>query len=168
MGADIVVVPEGAQADLEGALLMGVPANFWMPEEVIGQLAAIPGVEAVSPQVYLSTLVGASCCSVSQMFMVAYDPETDFTLKPWLEKKIPGGLARGEVIGGDYIFATEENDGIYIYGDRVTLKGNLEPTGTGLDQTLFFTLETAQDMARVSQTEALEPWRSRLGRSRPC
>ena len=87
LGADIVVVPEGAQAELEGALLTGVPVSFWMPEEVVAQLRAIPGVEAASPQVYLTTLVGASCCSVSEMFMVAYDPETDFTVRPWLEER---------------------------------------------------------------------------------
>ncbi len=157
LGADIVVVPEGAQTEMEGALLMGVPAQFWMPEENVKKLAAIPGVEAVSPQVYLATLVGASCCSVSQMFMIGYDPQTDFTVRPWLDKQLPGGLARGEVIGGDYISATEAGYGILVYGDLVTLKGNLEPTGTGLDQSLFFTLETAHDIAHISETQAEEP-----------
>ncbi|MCL7453705.1 MAG: FtsX-like permease family protein [Anaerolineae bacterium] len=157
LGAEIVVVPEGAQTEIEGALLMGVPAQFWMPEENVEKLLAIPGVEAASPQIYLATLVGASCCSVSEMFMVAYDPETDFTVRPWLEKELPAGLGLGEVIGGDYIFATEGEDGILVYGDLVKLVGNLEPTGTGLDQSLFFTLDTAHDMARVSLTEALEP-----------
>ena len=157
LGADIVVVPSGAETEMEGALLMGVPAQFWMPAENIGKLAAIPGIEAVSPQVYLATLVGASCCSVSEMFMIAYDPETDFTVRPWLEKQLPGGLGLGEVIGGDYISATEENDGILVYGDLVRLKGNLAPTGTGLDQSLFFTMDTAADIARVSLSNAVQP-----------
>ena len=157
LGADIVVVPAGAQTEMEGALLMGVPVQFWMPEENVGKLAAIPGVEAVSPQIYLATLVDASCCSVSEMFMVAYDPQTDFTVRPWLEERNSAGLELGEVIGGDYIFATEGEDGILVYGDLVRLKGNLEPTGTGLDQSLFFTLDTARDMARVSETQAEEP-----------
>jgi hypothetical protein len=61
------------------------------------------------------------------------------------------------VIGGDYIFATEKDDGILVYGDLVKLKGNLEPTGTGLDQSLFFTLDTAHDIARISETQAEEP-----------
>ncbi len=157
LGADIVVVPSGAETEMEGALLMGVPAQFWMPAENIQKLAAIPGVEAVSPQVYLATLVGASCCSVSEMFMIAYDPETDFTVRPWLEKELPGGLGVGEVIGGDYISATEGEDGILVYGDEVKLKGNLAPTGTGLDQSLFFTMETAAEIARVSLFNALKP-----------
>jgi len=157
LGADIIVVPEGAQTEMEGALLMGVPAHFWMPEENVAKLAAITGVEAVSPQIYLATLQDASCCTVSEMFMVAYDPQTDFTVRPWLDRQLPGGLGLGEVIGGDYIFATEANDGILVYGDLVRLKGNLEPTGTGLDQTLFFTMDTAHRLAVVSEMRAVEP-----------
>jgi len=157
LGADIVVVPQGAQTEMEGALLMGVPAHFWMPEENVDRLAAIPGVEAVSPQIYLATLKGASCCSVSEMFMIAYDTLTDFTVRPWLEKRLPAGLGLGEIIAGDYISATEGDDGILVYGELVKLKGNLEPTGTGLDQSLFFTLETARQIARTSFSLAKEP-----------
>src|SRR5512139_837587 len=157
LGADIVVVPSGAETEMEGALLMGVPAQFWMPAENVEKLAAIPGVEAVSPQLYLATLVGASCCSVSEMFMIAYDPETDFTVRPWLEKQAPSGLGLNEVIGGAHISATEGKDGIRLYGDLVTLKGNLEPTGTWLDQSLFFTLDTAHNIARISETQGTEP-----------
>lgn len=157
LGADIVVVPEGTQTEMEGALLMGVPAQFWMPAENVQKLAAIPGVQAASPQVYLATLIGASCCSVSEMFMVAYDPETDFTVRPWLEKQLPSGLGLGEVIGGHYIFATEGEDGILVYGAPLKLKGNLEATGTGLDQTIFFTMDTARHIARISQSEAEKP-----------
>jgi putative ABC transport system permease protein len=157
LGADIVVVRDGAQTEMEGALLMGHPASFWMPEENLVKLAAVPGVAAVSPQVYLATLVGASCCSASEMFMVAYDPQSDFTLRPWLEESMPDGLAPGEVIGGDFISATEPNDGILVYGSQVTLKGNLAPTGSGLDQSLFFTMDTARQLAVSSWTEAQEP-----------
>ena len=157
LGADIVVTPEGAQTQMEGALLMGSPASFWMPADNLTKLAAIEGVEAVSPQIYLATLIGASCCSASEMFMVAYDPQTDFTVQPWLKQQLPAGLAPGEVIGGDYISATEGEDGILVYGSLVTLKGNLEPTGAGLDQSLFFTLETARQLAIASFVEAEEP-----------
>ena len=89
--------------------------------------------------------------------MIAYDPQTDFTVRPWLEKRLPAGLGLGEMIAGDYISATEGEDGILVYGDLVKLKGNLEPTGTGLDQSLFFTLETARDIARVSFSKAQKP-----------
>ncbi len=157
LGADIVVVPDGAQTAMEGALLMGTPASFWMPAENIATLAAVEGVEKVSPQIYLATLKGASCCSASEMFMVAYDPASDFTVRPWLTTHLPNGLAPNEVIGGDYISATEGKDGILVYGSLVKLVGNLAPTGTGLDQTLFFTIDTARLLAFTSFTAAEKP-----------
>ena len=157
LGADIIVVPSGNQAKMESALLMGVPARFWMPQNNLDLIAAIPGVEAVSPQLYLDTLTGASCCSVSDMFMIAYDPHTDFTIQPWLQQKLGSGLRLGEVVAGTHIFATEGLQNIKVYGYLVTLKANLEPTGTGLDQSMFLTFDTAYDIASKSTTQAEEP-----------
>ena len=157
LGADIVVVPEGSEAKVEGALLMGNPVKVWMPQDNVGKIAKIPGVEAVSPQLYLATLTGASCCSVSDMFIVAYDPQTDFTILPWLTQKVGRGLQLGEAVGGTYISATEGQQNLKVYGYLVTLKANLEPTGTGLDQSLFLTFDTARDIAMKSVTQAEKP-----------
>ncbi len=157
LGADILVVPEGAEAKVETALLMGNPTQTWMPTESVRKISQVPGVAAVSPQLYLSTLKGASCCSASEMFIVAYDPQTDFTLRPWLERNLPGGLSLGEAIGGTYVFVPAGEQNIKTFGYLLTLRGNLEPTGTNLDQTLFFTLQTAQDIAALSTTQAEKP-----------
>ena len=157
LGADILVVPEGAETKVETALLMGKPTNVWMPESKIDEIAAVPGVEAVSPQIYLQSLYGAPCCSVSEMFLVVYDPATDFTVKPWLEKELGRPLVKGEVIGGSYIFVPAGEKYITLYGYNTTLVGNLGATGTGIDQTLFMSYETAQDMAKSSITTAVSP-----------
>jgi len=157
LGADILVVPAGAETKVETALLMGKPTNVWMPRENLQTVAGITGVESVSPQVYLSSLYGAACCSVSEMFIVVYDPATDFTVTPWLEKNLGRSLTKGEVIGGSYIFVPDDEQYIQLFGYRLTLKGNLDPTGTGIDQTLFMTMETAQAMAQSSITTAVQP-----------
>jgi len=161
LGADIIVVPQGTQSKVETALLMGKPFNVttpvWMPRENLQKVAAIPGVETASPQVYLSSMYNSPCCAVSEMFIVVFDPATDFTITPWLRKNLGRGLARGESIGGTYIFIPEGWEKIKIYGYEVDLTGNLEPTGTGLDRTLFITLETAADMGRASLTKATAP-----------
>jgi putative ABC transport system permease protein len=52
LGADILVVPAGAETKVETALLMGKPTNVWMPKENLSEVANIPGVQVVSPQVY--------------------------------------------------------------------------------------------------------------------
>ena len=157
LGADIVVVPAGTATKVESALLMGTPTRVWMPRSNLAQIAAVPGIRAVSPQLYLSSLSNASCCSVSNMFLVAYEPETDFTITPWLEKTLGHDIGLGEAVGGTYVFVPQGEQNIRLYGYFVTLKANMEPTGTGLDQSMFLTFETARDMARISRTTALEP-----------
>lgn len=157
LGADLVVVPKGVEGKVEHALLMGKPANVWMPDSTLEQVRGTPGVAAVSPQLFLASLRDASCCAVSEMFIIAFDPLTDFTVRPWLERTPAQRLALGEAIGGAYVFLPEGDDHIKLYGYFLTLKGNLEPTGTGLDQTMFFTFETAQEVAQVSLTKAEKP-----------
>ncbi|MGQ9554916.1 MAG: ABC transporter permease [Anaerolineae bacterium] len=154
LGADIIVVPSGTRARVEHAFLMGVPAICWMPAENLEKIAALPGVAAASPQIYLATLRGASCCTLPEMFLVAYDPPTDFTLRPWLDAHLHGGLKLGEAIGGSLVFVPEGQDEIYVYGYAMDLKGNLAATGTGIDQTMFLTFETARDIARLSPIQA--------------
>jgi putative ABC transport system permease protein len=139
---------------MENAFLMGVPVVAWMPRGYVDQLAALSGVEAVSPQLFLSTLRGAVCCSVPEMFLVAYDPQTDFTLKPWLEQNMTEGLGLGEAVGGAFVYVPADPGVILVYGYEIDLAGQLEPTGTGLDQSMFFTFETAKEIARLSPEQA--------------
>ncbi|MDY0125596.1 MAG: FtsX-like permease family protein [Anaerolineaceae bacterium] len=154
LGADITVIPSGNQTIVEQAFLMGVPVDIWMDRDIVEEIAAMDGVAIVSPQLFLSTMRGASCCSVSDMFMVAYDPATDFTVHPWMEENLGRELTLGEAIGGVYISDSEGRDDILVYGYSIELLGNLEPTGSGLDQSLFFTYETAMDIARHSPMQA--------------
>ncbi len=121
------------------------------------KIVRVPGVAAASPQLYLSSLSNAACCAVSDMFMVAFDPRTDFTIEPWLKQKLGHELRLGEAVGGSYVFTPEGEENIKLFGYFITLKGNLAPTGTGLDQTMFLTFETAQDVARISKTRAERP-----------
>lgn len=154
LGADIAVIPAGNQIIVEEALLMGNPISVWMPRSVVSEVANIEGVEVVSPQLFLSTMRGASCCTVSDMFMVAYDPATDFTVRPWLKDNLNTDLKLGQAIGGTYITYTAGRDDILVYGYEIDLVGSLESTGSGLDQSLFFTYDTAVDIARLSPMRA--------------
>ena len=157
LGADIIVVPEGADTKVETALLTGKPTTVWMDQEKLSEIGRIKGITSFSPQLYLQSLYGASCCSVWEMFLVVYEPLTDFTITPWLKQNLGRGLEKGEAIGGCNIFLPPDSQYIKVYGYDLTLKGKLEATGTGIDETLFFTLDTARDIARSSLTTAQSP-----------
>jgi putative ABC transport system permease protein len=154
LGADVVVVPRGSVTGVEGALLLGNATNTYMPRGVVDRIRVVPGVAQASPQLYLTSMANSSCCSVSSMFMFAFDPVTDFTIEPWLKDKLGHDLQTGQAIGGADVFVPDGDDKIKLYGYEFDLVGNLERTGTNLDQTLFMTYPTAYAMQEVSQTEA--------------
>lgn len=158
LGADIIVVPAGVESKVENALLMGAPVSAWMPVTNVQAIQRVPGVARLSPQVYLATLRGATCCTLPEMFLIAYEPETDFTLRPWLEQNLEsGGLALGQVVGGTFVYVPEGDDQILLYGYGVDLVGNLAQTGSGLDASLFLTMDTAREIARQSYSQAEKP-----------
>lgn len=158
LGADITIVPIEKRAEAEAAFLLGEPvSDAWMPEENLDKVARLEGVEQVSPQLYLQSLTGAACCAAWELFIIAIDPETDFTIQPWLKEKLNKPLGFGELVGGQFVFVPEETGVLMLYGVDLDLIANLEPTGTGLDQTAFISFETAQFMARESITKAMMP-----------
>ncbi len=128
-----------------------------MPEENLDRVAGVEGVERVSPQLYLQSLTGAACCAAWELFIIAIDPETDFTVQPWLQEKLNRPLGLVEVVGGQFVFVPEETNVFMLYGVDLDLIANLEPTGTGLDQTAFISFETSQLMASESITKAMMP-----------
>jgi len=106
-----------------------------MPSDNVAKIAAVPGVQSVSAQLYLASLYGASCCAVSEMFMVVYDPKTDFTVTPWLEKNLGRGLNKGEVIAALMYLCrtgTRASNSTVIHN----IERQPEATGTGIDQTM--------------------------------
>jgi putative ABC transport system permease protein len=157
LGADIIVVPRGAESSVNGALLMGTPTSSWMPEADVDVIASLPGVAAASPQLYLQSLADAPCCTVPNMLMMAFDPETDFTLKPWLERELGGALAKGDAVGGSNVFMPSDMEVLELYGYALNLRGYLESTGTNLDRSLFITFDTAHEMAAGSRVAAVRP-----------
>ena len=158
LGADIIVVPAGKEIETQRAILLGKPVSkAWMPAENFDRIAKVEGVAKASPQLYLETLTGAACCSASEMFMIAFDPETDFTIIPWLREKLNQSLGPRDVVGGDWVTIPKETEKILIYGVRVNLAAKLEPTGMGFDQTMFLTFDTAREIAKESATTAVRP-----------
>jgi putative ABC transport system permease protein len=128
-----------------------------MPADNLDRVAQVDGVARVSPQLFLKTLIGVACCSAWEMFMIGFDPQTDFTVTPWVKEKLNKRLGPRDVIGGDWVFVPEKTGEIIIYGVKVNLAAKLEPTGMGLDKTMFIPFNTALEIARQSATTAASP-----------
>jgi len=153
LGADLVVVPRGQEQTTEQAILSGTPAAFTMDRAVEARVRALPGVERTASQLFLKSLTKAACCSAWNLFLVAFDPETDFTVRPWLQSHPERPLGPDDVLAGAAMIP-EPGDTLRFYGHTFTLAGKLEPTGSGLDLTIFIPRAGALRMARESAGKA--------------
>lgn len=94
--------------------------------------------------------------------MVGIDPETDFTVRPWVKAGTDiGKLKDNEIILGSegYIFLGLEEarpgDKVIFYGREFTIAGVLEPTGIGIDDSGYVTLEAIYGMADLADANTL-------------
>ena len=149
LGADLVVVPVGARGFAEEFLLESKNTSFYMPGSIIDKVKKIEGIETLTYHTYLSSISGL-CCDIMPTRIVAYNPETDFIINPWLQKSLGRPLQIGEAIAGS---GTAENLGLglldieaTIFNNRFKIVGELEETGTGLDHALFMTEENLKNI----------------------
>ena len=152
LGADILVVPEGQEIQVQTSLVMGNPISFYMDSSKEKEVAGILGVERTSPQLFIASLSQASCCSGSFQ-LIAFDPETDFTVTPWIKESLGRPLRENEVIVGKLIFQLP-GEKLTFYGHEFVIAGKLASTGTGMDKVVFLSFRDAYVMAKESTVKA--------------
>ena len=145
LGADIMVVPYEAttQSKLDDMILQGNPGYFYMDSSVMDKLSEIDGVAKISAQFYLAS-ASASCCSY-KIQLIGFDPETDFTITPWVENSYDGELGYMEVLVGHDLSAFA-GDQLQFYGTQVTVAARLDQTGTYLDTAVYASEETIKTL----------------------
>ncbi|MGM9662462.1 MAG: ABC transporter permease [Oscillospiraceae bacterium] len=151
LGADAVLIPQYASADGSDLLFTAIPENIYMPAEVIEQAKQLEGVAAMTPQFYCQTLALSCCEPGEEARIIGYDSATDFILKPYLDKDSQDGITAEELIVGRNF---EDDDLVgynyLVLGKKFRVVSMLQPTGTGMDSTIFMDLHTAQDMCLES------------------
>ncbi|WP_456474799.1 ABC transporter permease [Candidatus Pyrohabitans sp.] len=149
LGADLVVVPSGYEKKASAVLLGGEPSSFYMDSEVVEKIRGIEGVARASPQIFLQTSSYLICCEVMETLLIAYDPESDFTVTPWIESKLPSPPQEYVVIGGG--IPAYENFSMYLYGHWYVVYARLHRTGLRyFDSTIFIPMELAYSLAEES------------------
>jgi len=154
LGADIIVAPAQAKsrANLESVLLDGTPGYFYMDKSYYEKIAALDGVEKASPQYYLAT-VKAGCCSMPVQ-VIGFDPESDFTVQPWIARSYTDELGREDIVTGANITGTAGST-VLFYGVECRIVSRLDETGTALDNAVFATNETLQDLIAGSKRQGI-------------
>ena len=85
-----------------GAIVSVNPSIFRVNKSIMDTLGNVSGVAETSPQLYILTLELPELSS-SPVSIFGIDPESDFTIQPWLQQPLGAPLKRGEVIIGQDI-----------------------------------------------------------------
>ena len=149
LGADIMVVPSRFEQSAKDIYLCGgQPSGFLLPDDVSGLIANIPGVERVTTQTYIASLM-ASCCEV-RLQIIGIDPDTDFVIKPWIQATYSRGLQDGELVAGSKVQINAQGK-IRLFNYEFPVSARLAPTGTNLDSSVFANLATTKILVRQAE-----------------
>ena len=154
LGADIILVPSEAQSKVsfQNMFLQGTTGAFYMDASALDQVLEADGVEKAAPQTFLASLK-ADCCSI-KIQIIGFDPDSDFTIQPWIASSLSRNLDDMDVAVG---CKAEANVGeiIRIYDQRCKVAARLEATGTGLDTAVYCNLDTMRELLKAAEDKGV-------------
>ena len=157
LGADIMVVPYEAttKQKLENIVLQGNTGYFYMDSKYLDEISQIEGIGKISPQYYLAS-VKAGCCSIPVQ-IIGFDPDTDFSITPWIKKASTTDVGYLDVVVGNDLNAFV-GDKLSFFGVEVNVVAKLDKTGTSYDTEVFTTQETIQTLIDASLNKQLNEY----------
>lgn len=157
LGADIMIVPEDAEraSDLEGIVLQGNTGYFYMDRSVLDEVSALDGIGEITTQLFLAS-ANAGCCSMKVQIM-GFDPETDFTILPWVKDSYDGSFREGDVVIGCNLME-EVGESVRFYDVKCNVAAKLAKTGTSYDNAVFTDMKTLRKLLQASVDKGLNEY----------
>lgn len=140
LGADLLVVPEEYENQVQAVIMSGQPNYFYMDKEVEQIVASVSGVAAVSSQFYLTSL-SESCCDFP-IQLIGFDSDTDFVVKSWIGKSIKN--TEGALFAGAGVPVV--NESVRFFGQSHQVSSILAKTGSGMDYAVYTDKQTLQSI----------------------
>ena len=140
LGADLLVVPEEYENQVQAVIMSGQPNYFYMDKKVEQIVASVSGVAAVSSQFYLTSL-SESCCDFP-IQLIGFDSDTDFVVKSWIGKSIKN--TEGALFAGAGV--PLENESVRFFGQSHQVSSILAKTGSGMDYAVYTDKQTLQSI----------------------
>lgn len=158
LGADILVTPDSAKNDFDAqtALLQAEPGYFYMDASVADQVAALDGVERVSPQLFLAS-TKSGCCS-ARLQMIGFDPASDFTIQPWIaDTTVTGDMGLMDVVVGSNVdwSSVSQNGTLRFYDSECRVIGQFAPTGSTLDSAVYMNFDTCKALIAACREKGM-------------
>ena len=155
MGADLMLVPLGEEVNTEGILLKGEPGFFYLDPKLTDRFYNCPveGIEKTENQFFLAS-ASQGCCDMAVQF-IGIDEATDFTVTPWIRESMSEEgdyLSDLGIVVGSAIDVPQDHI-LKFYGRHYRVTGQLEETGTGMDQTVFADMDTIKDLKEGAEEQ---------------
>lgn len=146
LGADMMVVPEGALTNITAALLTVEPTDLVLDQDLFAK-AGIASVGRAAPQKIARVEHSGIGSHHDSADLIGFDPALDFTVRPWLVEKINRDMRPGDVILGAARDAALGSE-LLIFGKAHTVYGRLGKTGVGThERGVFMTFDTLEALA---------------------
>ncbi|MCR4888446.1 MAG: ABC transporter permease [Ruminococcus sp.] len=160
IGADLIVVPSDYNDDAKDALFAGDACTMFFNSDPEEKIVNTNGVAQVSSQLYLETL-SFGCCSAAGIQIIAFDPDSDFTVSTWTNTDNIRYLGKNELVAGASC-GLSKGDTITFFDIDFTVADVLEETGMGYDQSIFISFETAKQITSSKKYSQLFKCKSDL------
>ena len=152
LGADMIVFPQGSEIDDQTILLQGDFKYAYLPEGSLEFIRGLADVEVATPQYFLTSL-SSSCCD-QKVWIVGFDPSSDFVIQPWIREVFEDELVKGTVVVGSEISVGDKKT-VKFFDREYPVAAKLEPIGNGLDQAVFVDVTTLADIRSAAKTKGV-------------
>jgi putative ABC transport system permease protein len=156
LGADMMVVPEGALTNITASLLVVEPSELVLDGDALAraQLASLGRVAAQKIVRVEHSGIGSHHESAD---LIGFEPAQDFTVQPWLAEKLNRPLQAGDVILGaarDGVLGSQ----LLIFGKPHVVYGRLGRTGVGThERGVFMSFATLEALAEAVAGHGTKP-----------
>jgi putative ABC transport system permease protein len=154
LGADIMVVPYEAttKSTFSDMILQGNPGYFYMSDSIMDKVNSFEGIGQISSQFYLAS-TSSGCCDY-KVQIIGYDPDTDFTITPWLKDNYSGDVNDFEIIVGNQLNVFP-GDTLRFFDVTCTVVAKLEETGSYLDTAVYANMNTIRSMIQGAKDNGM-------------
>lgn len=146
LGADMMVVPEGALTNITAALLTVEPTELVLDADALAK-ANLASLGRVAAQKIVRVEHSGIGSHHETADLIGFEPARDFTVQPWLAEKLNRPLQAGDVILGaarDGVLGGE----LLIFGKPHVVYGRLGRTGVGThERGVFMSFATLDALA---------------------
>ncbi len=146
LGADMMVVPEGALTNITAALLTVEPTDLVLDQDLFAK-ANLTSVGRAAPQKIARVEHSGIGGHHESADLIGFDPALDFTVRPWLVERLGRDMRAGDVILGAGRAAALGSE-LLIFGKAHTVYGRLGKTGVGThERGVFMSFDTLEALA---------------------